>query len=156
MQLSRDLARVGLAACGTLILAASCGSPTVPTQFAAIRDARYQHAVSFNLQPDTRVELEFWDCSRGTGRDGPSVCLLTSNDGATFRCPDPTFMMKVSTACDSQIDVLLRTATRNPQLQVAHDIYLNGTRVSRLMPISPLDYERESAVFRIDSQGRIR
>ena len=61
----------------------------------------------------------------------------------------------VSTECDNGIDVLIRTATLNPLLQTGHTIYLNRTKVTRLVPIAPLDYERERAAFRITSAGQI-
>jgi hypothetical protein len=142
---------------GAAMFLLSCGGPTEPSiKSASVSDVRYQHVVPFKLQPDTRVELEFWNCTRSTGRDGPVVCLATSTDGVTYRCPDPSFMREVPTTCDNGMDVLLRTASRNPQLQVAHDIYVNGTRLSRITEITPLDYQRESAAFRIDAQGRVR
>jgi hypothetical protein len=146
-----------LIACGAALFVLSCGGPTEPsTKSASVTDVRYQHVVPFKLEADTRVELEFWNCTRSTGRDGPVVCLATSTDGVTYRCPDPTFMQQVPTTCDNGMDVLLRTASRNPQLQVAHDIYVNGTRLSRITELSPVGYQRESAAFSIDARGRVR
>ena len=141
-------------------LAGSCNTPTKPTtEVAAVTDVRYQHVVAFSLDAGMRVELEYWDCSTfglPPGSQGPSVCLLASDEAGQFRCPDADFMIHVPTTCDSRIDVLIRTASRNPLLQTAHDIYLNGTRVSRLSTDMSLDYPRESGSFRIDSNGHIR
>ena len=107
------------------VLAGSCNAPTKPTSdIVAIADVRYQHVVALSIDADTRVELEYWDCSTFgllPGLQGPSVCLLASDGAGQFRCPDADFMKRVPTTCDNRIDVLFRTASRNPLLQTAHD-----------------------------------
>jgi hypothetical protein len=84
--------------------------------------------------------------------------LLQQDTDGTFVCHDSQFMdfvRTVSANCDNGIDVLISSATQNPLLQVAHNIFLNHTKVTRFGPISPIGYERERGMFRITPAGSI-
>lgn len=134
----------------------SCGTPAAPTA-AAITDVRYEHVIGFSIASDMRVNLEYWNCGNGP-RDGPSTCPLTRDQSGAFRCQDPSFMQylqRVPTTCDSTVDVMIRSSTGNPLLQAAHDVYLNGTKVTRITSNSALGYLREFGAFRVDTLGRI-
>jgi hypothetical protein len=147
---------------GAALLAGSCRSPSSPTKptadVAAIGDLRYEHVIPFAIDPSMRVELEFVDCSLEgllPGLRGPSVCLLTSDGGSVFRCPNADFMKSVVTTCDHGIDVAFRTASGNPLLVTAHNIYLNGTKVLRLTTSMGASYPVEVGTFRIDRDGKV-
>jgi hypothetical protein len=134
----------------------SCGSPMAPT-VGAITDVRYEHVIGFGITTDMRVSLEYWNCGGGP-RDGPSTCPLTQDQQGAYRCQDPSvmqYLQRVPTTCDSHIDVTIRSSTGNPLVQLAHDIYLNGTRVTRVTSDSGLGYLRESGAFRVDAFGRV-
>jgi hypothetical protein len=64
-------------------------------------------------------------------------------------------MKDAPTTCDSNISVRLRTASGNPFLSTGHDIYVNGTKVSRLRVGTGLGYPQETGIFSIDSAGKI-
>jgi hypothetical protein len=147
---------------GGALVMASCGrtpAPTEPAPAAAITSIRYEHVESIAIDPDTRVELEYWDCrklGRLPGMAGPDVCQLTRESGNVYRCLVPGFMADAPTTCDSAVVVRFRTPSGNPFFATAHDIYLNGTKVSRLRSVSGLDYPQEIGDFTIGSDGRIR
>jgi len=147
---------------GGALVTMSCARsqpPTGPTPAAAITSVRYEHVGSVAIEPDTRVELEFWDCrklGRLPGDAGPDVCLLTPESGNVYRCPVPGFMADAPTTCDSSVVVRFRTASGNPFFATAHDVYVNGMKVSRLRSISALDYPQEIGDFTIGADGRIR
>jgi len=147
---------------GGALITLSCGpsgSPTSPTPAAPITSVRYEHVANVAIEADTRVELEFWDC-RKLGRlpalAGPDVCLLARTGGNVFTCPVATFMTDAPTTCDSSVVVRLRTASGDPFFAVGHDIFVNGTKVSRLRSITDLGYPQEIGDFSIASDGRIR
>ena len=141
-----------------VIGALSCHSPIEPTT-AAIVDLKYQHVVDFALVADTEAVLELGNCKRGP-RDGPWVCLLARQADGGFRCPDEAFMRLVqtlSTECDHTVAVRVRTSTGNPLLLVAHDIFINGTKVTRLSPLAnSFGYPQEIGTFGLNPNGGIR
>jgi hypothetical protein len=160
--LVRHMSRRAGVVVGAACVAASCSrSPSgpAPTSVGAIASVRYEHVSNITLESDTRVEFEFWDCRRlGAlpGIAGPDVCLLTHDTGNVYRCPVPGFMTDASTSCDSSVVVRLRTPSGNPFFATGHDIFVNGTRVSRLRTVTGLDYPQEIGDFSIGSDGRIR
>ena len=136
----------------------SCGTPTAPTSAAAITSVRYEHVSNVAIESDTRVELEFWDCRKDgllPGLAGPDVCLLAQDTGNVYRCARSGFMKDAPTTCDSNISVRLRTASGNPFLSTGHDIYVNGTKVSRLRAVTGVGYPQETGMFGIDAAGKI-
>jgi hypothetical protein len=151
-----------LSVIGSLSVALSCvccgGTPTAPASTAAITSVRYEHVSDVAIESDTRVELEFVDCRRNgllPALAGPDICQLSRDTGNVYRCPTPGFMKDASTTCDNTISVRLRTASGNPFFATAHDIYINGTKVSRLTPSTALGYPQEYGSFAIDAAGKI-
>lgn len=139
------------------VVTASCRNPTAPT-VAAITDLRYEHVIAFSIGADMRVDLEYWNCSGGP-LDGPSTCPLTQDQPGIFHCQVPSFiqyMQRVPTTCDSHVDVRILSSTGNPLAQVAHDIYLNGTKVTRITSNPAWSYLLEHGAFRVDSGGHIQ
>ena len=147
---------------GVALTAGACGpakGASGPTPAASITSVRYEHVSSVVIPADARVDLEFWDCRRlGSlpGLAGPDVCQLTRTAGNIYMCPVAGFMANASTECDSSVVVRLRTASGEPFFATAHDIYVNGTKVSRLRTIAGLDYPQEIGDFSIAADGRIR
>lgn len=66
------------------------------------------------------------------------------------------FVQSLSTECDHTVGVRIRSNTGNPLRLVAHDIRINGTKVTRISPVSDLSYPQEVGTFRLDRQGQIR
>jgi hypothetical protein len=147
---------------GGAILIVACGpsnTPNTPTPTGAITSVRYEHVAGVAIPAGARVELEFWDCRRlGSlpGAAGPDVCLLTKVAGNVYTCPVMSFMTDAPTTCDSSVVVRLRTSAGDPFFAIGHDIFLNGTKVSRLRTVTGLDYPQEIGDFSIGSDGRIR
>jgi hypothetical protein len=146
----------------SVFVALSCvrcgGTPTAPASTAAITSVRYEHVSDVAIESDTRVELEFVDCRKNgllPALAGPDICLLARDTGNVYRCPASDFMKDASTTCDNTISVRLRTASGNPFFATAHDIYINGTKVSRLSPNTALSYPQEYGSFAINAAGKI-
>jgi hypothetical protein len=140
------------------VVALSCSlPPTSPTKtFAAITDVSYVHVIPFAITSDMQVNFELWSCGAGP-RDGPLICPLAPIGSDTYGCLTPRYLPEqVPTNGDSVVDVMIRSATGNPLVQVAHNIYLNGFIASRVEVFPDVGYPRETASFTMDASGHIR
>jgi hypothetical protein len=131
---------------------------------ASITDVRYEHVAPLAITPDIRLVLEVWDCNGGP-RDGPAQCPLVVEHDNVFRCHTQLFLdylQLLSVKCNVEagygIDVTIRSSTGEWFMQVAHDIFLNNTRVARFryptVPPFPT-YPWEMGSFLLSANGQI-
>jgi curli biogenesis system outer membrane secretion channel CsgG len=143
-----------------IVLVTVCGcsdSPAAPTSIQV--DFRYEHALAVPTA-GMQLQVTFFDCRFSPITYLGTTCPLTEDNPRVFRCHKQDFLRGLSypTSWGAQpgqtnlIWVTILTPTNQFIANVAHDIYLNNMKVTRM---NGSGTSNEQGLFSFDEQGHV-